>query len=79
MAEALPADLSRVDPIEAWKLWEPGTDEWNRKWVAHVFRRAAFGASPDEIEKATAAGLPKTLDKLMSGEPDTSRTKNSLP
>jgi hypothetical protein len=70
MATVLPADLSKVDPAEAWKVWEPAKGEWNRKWAAHLFRRAAFGATPAEIEKATADGFAKTLDRLMTGEPD---------
>jgi hypothetical protein len=70
MAEALPADLSQVDPVEAWKPWEPAAGEWTRKWAAHLFRRAAFGATPAEIDAAVADGLPKTLAKLTAGAPD---------
>ena len=29
-----------------------GRGEWNRKWVAHLYRRAAFGPTPAEIHKA---------------------------
>ena len=63
--------LSQVDPVEAWKPWQPADGEWDRKWIAHLYRRAAFGASAAEIEKAKSAqGLPKTLDHLIAGEPD---------
>jgi hypothetical protein len=67
---ALPSDLSQVNPSEAWKPWQPGDGEWNRKWIAHLYRRAAFGASVPEIEKAGSAGLAKTIDHWMAGEPD---------
>jgi hypothetical protein len=70
MAEALHADLSRVDPAEAWSAWEPAKGDWSRKWAAHLYRRAAFGPGPAELDAALAAGLPKTLDRLTAGEPD---------
>ena len=70
MATSLPAELSRVDPAEAWKPWQPGDGEWNRKWIAHLYRRAAFGPTTAEIDKAASHGFPKTLDRLMTGEPD---------
>jgi uncharacterized protein (DUF1800 family) len=71
MADApLPSDLSKVDPGDAWKPWHPPLGTWNRKWAAHLFRRAAFGARPAELEKALADGREKTLEKLLAGEPD---------
>jgi hypothetical protein len=66
----LPSDLNKVDPSDAWKPWQPAIGSWNRKWAAHLYRRAAFGATPAELDKALADGLPKTLDKLAAGEPD---------
>ena len=66
----LPSDLGKVDPADAWKPWQPALGAWNRKWAAHLYRRAGFGAAPAEIDAALAAGLPKTLDKLLAGEPD---------
>jgi hypothetical protein len=70
MATSLPTELSRVDPAEAWKPWQPGDGEWNRKWIAHLYRRAAFGPTTAEIHKAASDGFAKTLDHLMTGEPD---------
>src|SRR5262245_12210573 len=70
MAEKLPADITKVDPTEAWKPWQPTADEWNRKWASHLFRRAVFGPAPAEIDKALDAGLTKTLTHLAAGEPD---------
>ena len=70
MADALPADLGKVDPAAAWQPWQPAGGEWNRKWVAHLFRRAGFGATPAETDKALADGLPKTLAHFTTGEPD---------
>src|SRR5262245_31971183 len=68
---SLPADLSKVDPADAWKPWEPTDAEpWNGKRIAHLFRRAAFGATPAEIDAARSAGFAKTLDRFLAGEPD---------
>jgi hypothetical protein len=71
MADVLPSELSRVDPADAWKPWRPtAAAPWDKKWVAHLYRRAAFGPSPKDTETALAAGAEKTLDRLMTGEPD---------
>jgi hypothetical protein len=70
MADTLPADLGKVDPADAWKPWRPPAGAWNRKWVAHLYRRAGFGATPAETDTALAQGLEKTLDRFMTGEPD---------
>jgi hypothetical protein len=67
---ALPADLSKVDPADAWKPWQPAAGEWNRKWAAHLYRRAAFGPTPADIDAALKDGVAKTLAKLLKGEPD---------
>ena len=70
MVAPLPFDLNEVDPLDAWKSWLPAKNEWSRKWAAHLFRRAAFGAKPDEIARALAEGFPKTLERLLVGAPD---------
>ncbi len=71
MATALPADLSKVDPTDAWKPWLPTAEEpWNRKRIAHLYRRAAFGATPAEVDAALKLGFTKTLEQLLVGEPD---------
>jgi uncharacterized protein (DUF1800 family) len=69
MAALLPVDLKLVDPVEAWKPWQPAKSEWSRKWIAHLYRRAAFGAKPEEIARALDDGLAKTLDRLLKGTP----------
>jgi hypothetical protein len=68
---ALPSDLSKVDPADAWKPWVPNAEEkWGHKQAAHLFRRAGFGATPEEIERAIADGFPKTLQTITTGQPD---------
>ena len=71
MAETLPAELSKVDPAEAWASYQPSAAvPWNKKWIAHFYRRAAFGPTPADTERALADGFEKTLARLMAGEPD---------
>ena len=36
-----------------------------RSAIAHLYRRVGFGATPDEMEAALAAGYPATLDRLL--------------
>jgi uncharacterized protein (DUF1800 family) len=70
MARALHR-FEHPDPVEAWQPWEPSpADPWNRKWAAHLYRRAGFGASREELVEAERLGLPGTLDLLLSGRPD---------
>ena len=71
MADALPAELGKVDPVDAWAAWSPsGATPWNPKWVAHLYRRAAFGPTPADTKRALADGPQKTLDRLIAGEPN---------
>jgi uncharacterized protein (DUF1800 family) len=67
MAELPP--LERIDPDDAWSPWKPSArDPWNRKWAAHLYRRAAFGASGAELAAAEKAGFAATLALLLEGE-----------
>ncbi len=71
MPAPLPAELAKVDPVEAWRPWAPAADEpWDSKRVAHLFRRAAFGPSPADTTRALADGYERTLTRLLDGEPD---------
>ena len=73
MAEAtLPSDLSKVDPGDAWKPWQPAAGARDRKWRPTLYRRAAFGRDQAaDLDKALADGPPKTLDRLEpTSEPD---------
>jgi uncharacterized protein (DUF1800 family) len=64
---ALPP-LDQVDPARAWQPWEPDAkDPWDRKWAGHLYRRAAFGATFDELREAEKVGHQATLAKLLHG------------
>ena len=61
--------LDQIDPDEAWQPWQPtAADPWGRKWAAHLYRRAAFGASREELLEAERLGLQGTLDLLVPGK-----------
>jgi hypothetical protein len=69
MAAPLPP-LDRIDPADAWRPWRPSADDpWGRKWAAHLYRRAAFGPSREELAEAEQLGPDGTLDLLVRGRP----------
>jgi hypothetical protein len=62
--------LDKLDPAREWQAWQPDDAQpWDRKWAAHLYRRAAFGANLDELRLAEKRGLQATLDLLLQGEP----------
>src|SRR4051812_40303603 len=62
--------FDKIDPAHAWQPWKPSSaDPWGRKWAAHLYRRAAFGASRAELVEAERLGPDGTLDLLLRGRP----------
>ncbi|MGH9456518.1 MAG: DUF1800 domain-containing protein [Thermoanaerobaculia bacterium] len=43
--------------------------DWNRRTAAHLYRRAGFGATTEELERAVAEGLEATVERLVDYEP----------
>src|SRR5262245_62905698 len=71
--------LDKIDPAMAWQPWRPSpTDPWGRKWAAHLYRRAAFGASRAELLEAVRQGPERTLDRLLSGGPQSEDVQEAL-
>jgi uncharacterized protein (DUF1800 family) len=69
MTVTLPT-LDQIDPALAWQPWQPtAADPWGRKWAGHLYRRAAFGPSRDDIHEAERLGPQGTLELLFSGRP----------
>jgi hypothetical protein len=68
MLATLPAP-DKIEPAAAWAPWKPSpADPWNARWAAHLYRRASFGASHEEIRQAVERGCEGTLDRLFGGE-----------
>src|SRR5688572_14871643 len=58
-----------IDPKTAWAPFTPAAnDPWDAAKVGHLYRRAAFGATADELARGVADGHAKTLDRVLSGE-----------
>jgi hypothetical protein len=70
MAETPLPPLDKVDPNDAWQPWKPDAkDPWGPKWAGHLYRRAAFGASPKELSEAAKNGYEATLELILNGDP----------
>lgn len=50
--------------------WQPlPTNEWNAEAARHLLRRSGWTALPPDVERATAEGLERTLDRLFPESP----------
>lgn len=78
MGTKLPT-LDKLDPVEAWQPWQPSpADPWGRKWAAHLYRRAGFGPSRNDLLEAEQLGYEGTLNLLLSGRSQTEEIQESL-
>ena len=60
-----------TDPRRAWAIYEPDADHpWNLARAGHLYRRAAFGASWDQLQQALSDGPQQTIDKLLRPKGD---------
>ena len=55
-----------ADPSEAWTRLPDA--QWDAEAARHLLRRAAWSATPPEVERASAEGLDRTLDRLFPAE-----------
>jgi uncharacterized protein (DUF1800 family) len=61
----------RNDPSWAWAVYEPGTVRpWNLVRAGHLYRRAAFGATWEQLQQALSDGPQRTIDKLLKPKAD---------
>jgi hypothetical protein len=73
------ANPDQVDPVLAWQPWQPtANDPWGRKWAAHLYRRAGFGPSREDLIEAERLGFEGTLDRLLRGRPDIDQVEETL-
>ena len=64
--DALPP-LDKLDPAAEWAPWRPTKDQlWDAKWAAHLYRRAGFGPTKDELRTAVADGVEATVNRLFA-------------
>src|SRR5262245_26161626 len=78
--------MEPIDPHWAWKPYVPSDKAaWDLKKAGHLYRRAAFGASWDQLHEALKSGPEKAIDALIQGGPgqeefdkDTARLAQSI-
>jgi uncharacterized protein (DUF1800 family) len=60
-----------IDPGWAWDIYRPSADQpWDVRKVGHLYRRAAFGATWDELDMALKVGPDATIENLLRGKPE---------
>ncbi len=60
-----------IDPAWAWSPYEPGQNSWTRRQAAHLFRRAGFAASSEELDKAITQKPSELVSSLVNNRPET--------
>lgn len=50
---------------------------WSRNAATHLLWRVGFGASSDEVQQGTQDGLDKTLDRLLTTQPESAEFQKS--
>jgi len=62
---------TEIDPAWAWEPYEPGDRRpWTPALAGHLYRRAGFGATSSELDRARVEGPRRTLDRLLRPEGD---------
>lgn len=64
------SDLQQIDPEWAWSPYEPdAATPWTRSLAAHLYRRATFGATRQQLDEAVAQSPAEVVRQLFA-EPD---------
>jgi uncharacterized protein (DUF1800 family) len=67
-----------IEPRWAWEAYRPtGPNSWDLRKAGHLYRRAAFGATWEELQTAVADGPDKAVDKLLRGREESAFERNS--
>src|SRR2546430_1641364 len=60
-----------IDPRWAWQSYRPSAaSPWDLKKAGHLYRRATFGASWEELQTALRDGPERTITSLLQGRAD---------
>ena len=57
------------NPLQPYK--PTPSNPWDSRKVGHLYRRAGFGATHAEIDAGLADGHEKTLERILTGKPET--------
>ncbi len=67
------------DPQWAWESYVPSDERpWTLKWVGHLYRRAAFGASWEQLRQAMEEGPARTVERLLNPSGNTDEFETSF-
>ena len=61
------SEMKTIDPAWAWQPFQPTSERpWNRAMVAHLYRRAGFGADLATIDEAVQRSPAQVVEELIS-------------
>jgi hypothetical protein len=64
-------EVNMLDAKTAWAAYQPTeANPWDRRKVAHLYRRAGFGATAAELDAGVKDGHEKTIARLLAGAPE---------
>jgi hypothetical protein len=70
---------AKVDAKTAWDVYRPDADApWNVQRVGHLYRRAAFGATGEELDQGLKDGPERTIERLLTGLPGLQEFEKSI-
>src|SRR5262245_16728507 len=57
-----------IDPRCAWESYKPSDkNPWDLRKAGHLYRRATFGATFDELQSALKEGPEPSIQRLLKG------------
>jgi uncharacterized protein (DUF1800 family) len=69
----MPSDIAAIDPQWAWRPFVPSAEQpWDRTSAAHLFRRAAFGATAAKIDAAVKQSPAEVVEQIVHPSGDVS-------
>src|SRR4051794_38507408 len=67
----MPSSSTRIDPQWAWQRYQPTAEApWDLKRAGHLYRRAAFGGSLEELQAAVQVGPEQAISGLLNARAD---------
>ena len=72
--------LQEIDPDWAWSPLEPDNQsrQWDRRLAAHLFRRAGFGATADQLQQAVMSDPVTIVQQMIAGATDSTSFDASM-
>lgn len=67
--------IADLTPQEAWQPLQPAQGQWTERLVAHLYRRAGFGATASEIAAGVQASPEELVESLISGRTESAEKR----